>query len=112
MLNLLSRIRALDVKKTPKQNVIVLIVMSIAMFASSDVLAATGLTPVTNFINQIVGWLGGLAIAVVTIALLWCGYILMFNRGNTSQIPYILGGAVIVGGAGTIATWLAGGFTT
>jgi len=76
-----------------------------ALFASATA-NAQGLQAVTQLATDVTGVLTGLGVAVVTIAIMWCGYIMLFSRGNTSQIPYILGGGVIIGGAAQIAAFI------
>jgi len=78
----------------------------IASLLSTNVFAAGGLDSIQTLGNDISTFLTGLGAVVVTIAIMWCGYIMLFSRGNTGQIPYILAGGVIIGGAAQIANFI------
>lgn len=65
--------------------------------------AYAGLTAGTNMLNQVVAWLGGLAVGVATVVVMWNGYKVMTKQAQFVDLASVFIGAVIIGSAGAIA---------
>lgn len=74
--------------------------ISILMLATP---AYAGLTAGTNMLNQVVAWLGGLAVGVATVVVMWNGYKVMTKQAQFVDLASVFIGAVIIGSAGAIA---------
>ena len=48
-----------------------------------------------------------ISVAVVTSAVIWAGFKVIFQGARLSEVPNVLVGGAIVGGAGAIATFIA-----
>ena len=83
-----------------------LLLLAMGALTTASATGAAGLAQTTTFITSLAAWLDTTAVLVVTIALMWCGYIMIFSRGNIGQIPYIIGGGLVIGGASAIAGWI------
>ena len=70
---------------------------------------AQGLDRVDEFLGNIEGVLDGVSIVTVTIAILVAGYLYLFRAASWSLIAWIMGGAILIGGAAQIAQFLVGG---
>ena len=77
------------------------------IFSVSALMLATpayaGLTAGTNMLNQVVAWLGGLALGVTTIVIMWNGYKVMTKQAQFTDLASVFIGAVVIGAAGAIA---------
>ncbi len=78
------------------------IIFSISVFALATP-AYAGLTAGTNMLNQVVAWLGGLAVGVATVVVMWNGYKVMTKQAQFVDLASVFIGAVIIGSAGAIA---------
>jgi type IV secretion system protein VirB2/type IV secretion system protein PtlA len=78
----------------------------LALVVTEPALAAGGLGKVNSFMDDIVGVLHGISIAVVTIAVMWAGYKYLFKHSDITECAKILGGGLLIGGAGEIAAFL------
>ena len=67
-----------------------------------------GLDRVNTFIDSILSLLRGVSVGVATIAIIWAGYKFFYSRADLSEVLYILGGGLLVGGAAEIARYLVG----
>lgn len=65
--------------------------------------AYAGLTAGNNMLNQVVAWLGGLALGVTTIVIMWNGYKVMTKQAQFADLASVFIGAVVIGAAGAIA---------
>lgn len=65
-------------------------------------------TKVCGFFDNIKGLLNMASIAIVTIAILFCGYQIAFNNKRITDVLPILLGGVFIGAAGQIAKMLVG----
>jgi len=70
---------------------------------------AQGLDRVDTFLGNIEGVLDGISVVTVTIAILVAGYLYLFRAASWSLIAWIMGGAILIGGAAQIAQFLVGG---
>lgn len=50
--------------------------------------------------------LQGAGVAVVTVAIVWAGYKMVFQHSRWSDVSTVVLGAIFIGAAGSIATWL------
>jgi type IV secretion system protein VirB2/type IV secretion system protein PtlA len=67
-----------------------------------------GLERVNTFVESVLAVLRGISVGVATIAIIWAGYKFFFQRADLSEVLYILGGGLLVGGAAEIARYLVG----
>lgn len=70
--------------------------------------AVGGLDRVNTFVESILAVLRGVSVGVATIAIIWAGYKFFYQRADLSEVLYILGGGLLVGGAAEIARYLVG----
>ena len=70
--------------------------------------AVGGLDRVNTFVENILTVLRGVSVGVATIAIIWAGYKFFYSRADLSEVLYILGGGLLVGGAAEIARYLVG----
>lgn len=70
--------------------------------------AVGGLDRVNTFVESILAVLRGVSVGVATIAIIWAGYKFFYSRADLSEVLYILGGGLLVGGAAEIARYLVG----
>ena len=73
--------------------------------------AVGGLERVNTFVESILTVLRGVSIGVATIAIIWAGFKFFYQRADLSEVLYILGGGLLVGGAAEIARYLVGSTT-
>lgn len=64
---------------------------------------AAGLTKVTGFISTIQTLLQGLGAVVVSIAVMWVGYKMLFRGAAFSDVSQVLVGGILIGAAVEIA---------
>lgn len=76
---------------------------ALALFAMP---ASAQITKVNTVMTNVQSMLIGISIVVVTIALLWVGYKMVFQHAKWSEVSNVIIGAIIVGGAPGIAAWL------
>ena len=76
---------------------------ALALFA---IPASAQITKVNTVMTNVQSMLIGISIIVVTIALLWVGYKMVFQHAKWSEVSNVIIGAIIVGGAPGIAAWL------
>ena len=74
------------------------------LLASSPAFAQ--ITKVNTVLANVQSILIGVAVTVFTIALMWVGFKLAFQHAKWSEVSNIVIGAIIVGGAAGIASWL------
>jgi type IV secretion system protein VirB2/type IV secretion system protein PtlA len=63
---------------------------------------------VNTFVQNVLSVLQGIAIAVVTVAIMWAGYKFLFKHADIAEVGKILGGGLLVGGAAELAAYLLG----
>ena len=63
---------------------------------------------VNTTLQRVVDLLTGAGILVVTIAIIWVGYKMVYAGARFTDVAHILIGAILIGGAATIAGWLLG----
>jgi type IV secretion system protein VirB2 len=91
-----------------------LMLVVFAMMFSSLAMAAGGgdfsetSTTLTKFMTNVQGILTAISIAVVTIAIIFCGYQIAFANKRIADVAPIMVGAVLIGAAAQIAKMLIG----
>ena len=65
-----------------------------------------GLQKVNSFLDMVLSILRGASIGVVTVAIMWAGYELLFAHAQVGKIIKILGGGLLIGGAAEIARYI------
>lgn len=78
--------------------------MALANFA----FGAGGLDKVNTFVENITTALFGVGVAVLTIAIMWAGYKVMFQGQTLQSVAPTLIGGILVGAASTLASYLLG----
>ena len=68
--------------------------------------AQGGLDKVNTFVENVLVILRGISIGVVTIAIMWAGYKFLFKHADLAECGKILGGGLLIGGAGELAIYL------
>lgn len=90
---------------------LVLVLLAGVLFSLVDpawAQAVGGLDRVNTFVESILAVLRGVSVGVATIAIIWAGYKFFYSRADLSEVLYILGGGLLVGGAAEIARYLVG----
>lgn len=65
-------------------------------------------TKTCGFLENVTGLLNIASIAVVTIGIIFAGYQIAFAHKRISDVAPILIGALLIGAAGQLATWIIG----
>ena len=60
----------------------------------------------TTMLNQVQTWLQGIAVVVVTLALMFVGFRMVFNAAQWKDVAPVFWGGVVIGGAAGIASML------
>ena len=81
-------------------------VFLVLALAGIDPAHAQGLEKVNTGIESLLTFLRGISIAVVTIAIIWAGYKMIFKHAEMGEIIKILGGGIFIGCAAEIARFL------
>lgn len=81
--------------------------LGVALLAMPELALAQA--QVNSTLQRVADLLTGAGILVVTIAIIWVGYKMIFAGARFSDVAHILIGAILIGGAGTFAGWLLGG---
>ncbi|WP_155644416.1 TrbC/VirB2 family protein [Burkholderia territorii] len=87
-----------------------LAVAGLAGMSISSLVYAQGasFSQLTTTLQHIVALLSGAGVLVVTVAIAWAGYKMIFQHARWSDVATIVLGAVLIGGATTAAQWLVG----
>lgn len=102
-----SNINAADARRTFKSLATIAVVM--AIFALPETAIAQDFEAKTcEFLTNITDLLGMASIAVVTIGIIFAGYQIAFAHKRISDVAPILIGALLIGAAGQLATWIIG----
>lgn len=67
---------------------------------------AGGFAKAEQTVDKVVVFLTTVAIAVVTIAIMWAGYKVLFMKNTLSDVSNILIGGTLIGGAAGAAAWI------
>lgn len=77
--------------------------LQLAMVAPSF---AAGFDKVNDTVVNVNTILATISIAVVTIAIIWAGFKMIFQGARLSDVANVLIGATLIGGAGAMASYL------
>jgi len=95
-------------KKLDSKVTILGLIVLIALMMVEPAFAVGGLSKVNTFVQNVLSVLQGIAIAVVTVAIMWAGYKFLFKHADIAEVGKILGGGLLVGGAAELAAYLLG----
>jgi type IV secretion system protein VirB2/type IV secretion system protein PtlA len=95
-------------KKLDNKVTILGLIALIALMMVEPAFAVGGLSKVNTFVQNVLSVLQGIAIAVVTVAIMWAGYKFLFKHADIAEVGKILGGGLLVGGAAELAAYLLG----
>lgn len=79
---------------------------SLALFVVEPAFAQGGLEKVNTFVDNVLVILRACSIGVVTIAIMWAGYLFLFKRADMADCGKILVGGLLIGGAAELASYL------
>jgi type IV secretion system protein VirB2 len=82
-----------------------LLICALAL-AGASTPALAQISKVDTVMTNIQTVLSGVAVVAFTIALIWAGFKMAFQHAKWSEISNIVIGAILVGGASGIASWL------
>lgn len=82
----------------------------LAMLVADPALAGAGggFAQAQTTVDNVVVLLTALALGIVTIAIMWAGYKVLFQKNTLSDVAYILIGGTLIGGAAGAAAWIVG----
>lgn len=69
-------------------------------------MAHAQIAKVNSVLTNIQTILVGASLLIVTIAIIWAGFKMVFQHAKWSEVSNIVIGAIFIGGAGGIANWL------
>lgn len=75
-------------------------------FISPAAFAQGGLGQVNTFLETVVSLLKGAGVLIVTVAIMWTGYKMIFKGAAFSEVAMIFVGGLLIGGASFIASYL------
>ena len=92
-----------------KENFLFFISMFAAMFLVAEpAFAAGGTGNISSFFESIKTILTSVAVVVVTIAVMWAGYKMLFGGSSIREVGPVVLGAVVIGSSAWIASQLVG----
>jgi type IV secretion system protein VirB2 len=77
-----------------------------ATVAAATFEAQAQVTRVNSVMSNFQSMLVGVSVTIVTIAIMWAGYKMLFQHHKWSEISNIVIGAIVIGGAPGLASWL------
>jgi len=72
----------------------------------SPVVMAAGFDKVNDTVMNVVAILITVSVAVVTIAIIWAGFKMIFQGARLADVATVLMGGTLVGGAGAMAAYI------
>lgn len=87
-----------------KANTRAAVICAALLCASSPAFAQ--IAKVNTVLTNIQTILVGASLLIVTIAIIWAGFKMVFQHAKWSEVSNIVIGAIFIGGAGGIANWL------
>ncbi|HEY9105101.1 MAG TPA: TrbC/VirB2 family protein [Roseateles sp.] len=81
--------------------------LQLAMVASSPAFAA-GFDKINDTVTNVNTILVTVSIAVVTIAIIWAGFKMVFQGARLADVSNVLIGGTLIGGAGAMAAYIVG----
>ena len=82
------------------------IFLTLISIMNSEAFAKGGFKKATTLMNSVKSGLIGLSTVTVIIAIIWCGYKILFGGSTMREMAPILIGAVVLGGATEIGNLL------
>lgn len=76
------------------------------LFAARHAAMAQGFDKVNTTTNNVVAILVTIAVAVVTAAIMWAGFKMIFQAARLSDVANILFGGTLIGGASGMAAYI------
>lgn len=70
---------------------------------------AAQINSLTSGMTWITTTLTGIAVAVITIAVIWVGFKVLFQHARLADVAHIIIGGVLIGGASAVASAVYGG---
>lgn len=69
---------------------------------------AQSFSKLNDTLTNVVNVLQGAGVLIVTVAIVWAGYKMVFQHSKWADISTLVIGAVFIGGAASMAKWLMG----
>jgi type IV secretion system protein VirB2 len=63
----------------------------------------------TSFLASVAGWMQSIGATVITIAVMWAGFQMVFGHKKLTDLGNLFWGSFLIGGAGLVAGWLYSG---
>lgn len=79
---------------------------SLALSSTQQVCMAQGFEKVNTTVSNVNAILVTISIAVVTIAIIWAGFKMIFQGARLSDVANVLIGATLIGGASSMAAFI------
>jgi len=76
------------------------------LYAGSGAACAQGLSKVNTLLQNVLTLLQGASAVIVAIAVIMVGYRMIFQHARWSEVSNIVIGALFIGAASSIASWL------
>jgi len=76
------------------------------LFAAHHAAMAQGFDKINTTTNNVVAILVTIAVAVVTAAIMWAGFKMIFQAARLSDVANILFGGTLIGGASAMAAFI------
>ena len=77
-----------------------------AMLLTPSVVMAQGFDKISTTVNNVQTLLVTISVAVVTIAIIWAGFKMIFQGARLSDVANVIIGGALIGGAAAIATYI------
>lgn len=81
------------------------VVFGVVVLASTTP-AFAQISRLTSTLTSVQTGLQGIAAIVVTIAIMWAGFKMLFQHAKWAEVAHIMWGGVLIGGATGLASWL------
>ena len=80
--------------------------VTMLLMVSAQSLLAAGFDKVNDTVTNVQAILITVSIAVVTIAIIWAGFKMIFQGARLADVANVLIGGTLIGGAGAFATYI------
>jgi type IV secretion system protein VirB2 len=78
----------------------------LALAALPEAASAQGFDKISNTITNLESMLTSISVAVVTIAIIWAGFKMIFQGAHLADVANILIGGTLIGGAAAFASYI------
>ena len=89
-----------------KSNVLAFILMSLLIAMLPRITFAQGFDKINTTVTNVNAILVTVSIAVVTIAIIWAGFKMIFQGARLADVANVLIGGTLIGGAAAFATYI------